>query len=87
MHSAALILPGLRSLRQFYLSRQAERDFENKERYIIHTPIKMILKCLTDVTFVEGFVSVSFSKENNMKGAVSPNHMKDTVNNMTVILC
>ena len=46
----------------------------------------MSKRCSVDVTFVEGFVSVSFSKENNMKGAVSPNHMKDTTSNITVIL-
>ena len=42
---------------------------------------------ISTITFVSGFVLESFTRENSMKGAVSPSHMKETTNNMTVILC
>ena len=49
-------------------------------------PVRKSYK-ISQITFVSGFVLESFTRENIMKGAVSPSHMKETTNNMTVILC
>ena len=49
-------------------------------------PVRKVYKIST-ITFVSGSVLESFTRENIMKGAVSPSHMKETTNSMTVILC